>query len=196
MALGTDIKSDRSLLEEFRAGGEGAAEELYRRYAGRLRTVARARLSANAARRVEPEDIVQSVFRRFFRAASQGLYDCPSQGDLWNLLLVIALNRLRAEEVFQRAAKRDVRQCREIGAVKSSELPPAGEGDPGDGSLSLTLRDILERLPAQLREVIALRVEGHDVAAIARQLGRSKRTVERLLGEERDRLRQLLREEG
>src|SRR5436189_5093408 len=109
VAAGTDAPSDHSLLRRLRGGSEDAAAQLYRRYAHRLRALARANTSAQLARRVDAEDIVQSVFRIFFAGASQGLYDVPAGDDLWKLLLVIALNKIRAEGVFHQAAKRDIR---------------------------------------------------------------------------------------
>ena len=90
------VPSDRSLLRRLRGGSEDAATQLYLKYAKRLRALARATTSAQLARRVDADDIVQSVFRTFFRAASQGLYDVPAGDDLWKLLLVIALNKIRA----------------------------------------------------------------------------------------------------
>src|SRR5262249_542543 len=101
--------SDRSLLRRFRSGSEDAATGLYVRYVHRLRALVRARCSSELARRLEPEDIVQSVFRRFFRRVRQGDYDVPAGEELWGLFLVIALNRIRAAESFHRADKRDVR---------------------------------------------------------------------------------------
>src|SRR4051794_32382269 len=101
--------SDRSLLARLRGGQQDAATELYLRYAQRLRALVRARCSSQLARRLEPDDIVQSVFRRFFRRVLQGDYDVPPGEELWGLLLVIALNKIRTEETFHRAGKRDVR---------------------------------------------------------------------------------------
>ena len=57
--------------------------------------------------RVDDSDIVQSVFRRFFIAARRGDYDIPQGEDLWNLLLVIALNKIRNAVEFEQSAKRD-----------------------------------------------------------------------------------------
>src|SRR5207302_10658754 len=92
--------SDHSLLRRFRGGSQDAATELYVRYAHRLRALVKARCSSELARRLEPDDIVQSVFRRFFRRVSQGDYDVPAGEELWGLFLVIALNRIRAAEAF------------------------------------------------------------------------------------------------
>src|SRR6516225_2129441 len=100
--------SDRSLLRRFRAGQEDAATQLYLRYAGRLLALAQAQCAPDLAPRVDPEDIVQSVFRTFFRRAAQGHYEVPEGEELWKLFLVIGLNKIRATATFHRAAKRDV----------------------------------------------------------------------------------------
>src|SRR5262245_47500437 len=102
--------SDHSLLCRFRLGSQDAATQLYLRYARRLRKLAAAECSGDLTRRVDVEDIVQSVFGSFFRRARQGLYDVPPGKELWRLLLVIALNKIRAKGAFHRAAKRDVRR--------------------------------------------------------------------------------------
>src|SRR5215213_8947749 len=143
-----DGPSDRSLLRRLRGGSEDAATQLYRRYAHRLRALARANTSAHLARRVDAEDIVQSVFRIFFAAATRGLYDVPAGEDLWKLLLVIALNKIRAEGVFHQAAKRDVRA--------TAELDPAAEPEEADDFaarfLRLVVKDTLERMPPLERQ--------------------------------------------
>jgi RNA polymerase sigma-70 factor (ECF subfamily) len=97
-------------LLRLRLGNQDAALQLYLRYAHRLRALAKAQCSAELARRIDTEDIVQSVFGSFFRRAGQGYYDVPAGDELWKLLLVIALNKIRAQSAFHRAAKRDVRR--------------------------------------------------------------------------------------
>src|SRR3954470_24029280 len=91
--------SDGSLLRRLRVGSEDAATALYLRYASRLRHLTAANTSPQLARRVDADDIVQSVFRAFFDGAGQGLYDVPAGEDLWKLLVVIALNKIRSAGV-------------------------------------------------------------------------------------------------
>jgi RNA polymerase sigma-70 factor (ECF subfamily) len=181
--------SDRSLLARLKGGQQQAATDLYLRYAQRLRSLVRSRCSRQLARRIEPDDIVQSVFRRFFRRVLQGDYDVPPGEELWGLLLVIALNKIRTEESFHRAGKRDVR-------LAADAADPALVADPDDVSataiLNLCVEDALGQLPPQQRMMVELRIEGHEVAEIAQKTGRSKRTVERTLQEIRSRLRDLL----
>jgi RNA polymerase sigma-70 factor (ECF subfamily) len=190
-----DGPSDQSLLRRLRGGSEDAATQLYHRYAHRLRALARANTSAHLARRVDAEDIVQSVFRIFFAAASQGLYDVPAGEDLWKLLLVIALNKIRAEGVFHQAAKRDVRATAELARIDPAAEPEDGN-DFATSFLRLVVKDTLERMPPLERQAIELRMEGFEVAEIAHRLGRSKRTVERSLQQARIRLKSLLDEES
>src|SRR5262249_43563732 len=136
--------SDRSLLFRLRGRQQDAATELYFRYAQRLRALVRARCSGQLARRLEPDDIVQSVFRRFFRRVLQGDYDVPPGEELWGLLLVIALNKIRTEEAFHRAGKRDVR-------LAADAADPALVADPDDVSaraiLNLCVEHALGHLP-------------------------------------------------
>jgi len=188
-----EAPSDRSLLRRFRAGSDAAAAQLYRRYAHRLRALTRANTSTQLARRVDAEDIVQSVFRIFFTAARKGLYDVPAGEDLWNLLLVIALNKIRAAGVFHRAAKRDVRATAEMDNPEFDGEP--AEDEVATNFLRLVVRDTLAQLPDFERRLIELRMEGYEVAEIARAVGRSKRTVERGLQQARARLKEIFDED-
>jgi RNA polymerase sigma-70 factor (ECF subfamily) len=183
--------SDHSLLARYRRGQQDAATQLYLRYARRLRALVRARCSPQLARRVEPDDIVQSVFRRFFRQVLKGDYDVPPGEELWGLFLVIALNKIRAEETFHRAGKRDVRlAC--VGPDPQALLQATEDVDSDFDLVQLTIDDALGQLPEHQRAMVELRIQGHEIAEIAQRTGRSKRTVERCLQEVRSRLRQLL----
>jgi RNA polymerase sigma-70 factor (ECF subfamily) len=184
--------SDRTLLERIRLGSQDAAAQLYLRYAQRLRDLARAQCSADLARRVEVEDIVQSVFGSFFRGASQGYYDIPAGEELWKLFLVMALNKIRAKALYHRAAKRDVRRTLGGGWFEHSLESVASDDESARAVLRLTMEDVLQRLPERHRGVLELRAEGYEVAEIAERTGRSKRTTERLLQEARTRLAEIL----
>jgi RNA polymerase sigma factor (sigma-70 family) len=191
----TDGLSDRELLRRFREGSQDAASSLYDRYAHRLRALVHAHSTAALGTRCDADDIVQSVFRRFFQRASEGNYEVPESDELWNLFLVIALNRLRAEETYQRAAKRDVRltahEQRAGGLLDKLE-----QSDPAAAYLDVVIQEALEHLPELHREVVKLRIEGYDVAEIAAKLGCGKRTVERALQESRKQLSVLLPEQS
>jgi RNA polymerase sigma-70 factor (ECF subfamily) len=170
--------TDRSLLRRLRVGSQDAATQLYLRYAARLRQISRARCSPDLAARVDSDDIVQSVFRTFFRRASRGEYDVPDGEDLWNLLLVIGLNKIQTVGQFHRAAKRDVR------ASKGNALLEFVGGEPDATALTIlrmSIDEMLDEMSPSHRDIIRLRIEGHEVAEIAGRVRRSKRSVERVL---------------
>jgi RNA polymerase sigma-70 factor (ECF subfamily) len=187
--------SDRSLLRRFRGGQPDAATALYLRYAERLRVLAAGQCAPDLAPRVDPDDIVQSVFRTFFRRAAQGQYDVPEGEELWKLFMIIALHKVRSAATFHRAAKRDVRAT----ATGLTDVPAgqhlAAPDEIALATLRLVVDELLDALPPSLRAIVELRVEGHGVDEIARRTQRSRRSVERALHEFRARLSPLLRED-
>jgi RNA polymerase sigma-70 factor (ECF subfamily) len=183
--------SDRSLLRRLQQGSQDAATELYLRYVHRLRALTQARCSAELARQVDAEEIVQSIFGSFFRGASQGYYDVPAGEELWKLFLVIALNKIRAKGNYHRAAKRDMRLTVHGDDVLEHMLT-RGKREDDLAFLRLTVTEALDRLPPQHKQMVTLRIEGFEVAEIAKQTGRSHRTVERILQQARQQLTELL----
>lgn len=188
----TRTTTDRFLLEQFRKGEQTAATQLYLRYAERLQLLATSQTSPQLATRFDPEDVVQSVFRTFFRRVSSGLYDVPPGEELWSLLLVLALNKIRTLSKHHRAQKRDVRKT-----IGSDRL--GGPGEPcqsGDETslqiLRFVINDLLDALPDTNRSIVELRIQGYKADDIVRITERSKRTVERVLQEFRLKLSQLI----
>jgi RNA polymerase sigma-70 factor (ECF subfamily) len=183
--------SDQSLVRQVRHGDQEAFRLLHQRYAGRLLALARARRPSDLAARVDHDDIVQSVFGSLIRAIHLGSYDVPAGEEIWGLLLVITLNKIRAKGVYHRAGKRDVR--RTTGGDELDRTPDAPATDEqASVALRLSVEEALERLTERQRVVIRLRMEGYEVLEIARMTGRAKRSVERLLQEGRARLSELL----
>jgi RNA polymerase sigma-70 factor (ECF subfamily) len=179
---------DRSLVLRVQSGDQQAAVELYRRYAERLRGLVRVKGSVDLLRHVGEEDILQSVFGSFFRAAQRGYYDVPPGGELWHLLALITLNKIRAKGVFYRAARRDIQQT-----VSGEGLEQVAEYGPGSDEAAFTLLQIaVEETLAPFTDVqkviVRLRMDGHEVADIAAKTGRSRRTVERTLQDFRRKL--------
>lgn len=173
--------SDASLLRRLRGGENDAATELFLRYAGRVRALAATQTSTDVQRRVDPDDIVQSVFRTFFRRATAGQYDIPAGDELWKLFLVIGLNKVRAVAAHHKAAKRDVRLTAGGGEFDRAADTAVAEDEMALTVLRLTIDEVLEPLPADHREMIELRIAGLEVSEIAAQVGRAKRSVERVL---------------
>jgi RNA polymerase sigma-70 factor (ECF subfamily) len=191
-----EVISDQSLLRRIQSGQSDASTQLYLRYAQRLQALVASKSSPDLARRVDAEDIVQSVFRTFFRRAALGDYSVPEGEQLWKLLLVIALNKVRAEGAYHRAAKRDVRQTVGGEAFQQAIESARGNDEIALATLRLVIEDLLAGMPEVNRRMIELRIEGTEVKEITELTQRSKRTVERVLQSFRARLEALVHEDS
>src|SRR6516165_12739042 len=84
------------LVGRLRNGDPQAAEEIFTRYAQRLTFLAEQQLSRKLAARLDGADVVQSVFRTFFRRSAAGEFRIDSSAELWRLLVQITLRKARA----------------------------------------------------------------------------------------------------
>ena len=166
-----------------------AAGEIWQRYFQRLLPLARARLRALPDRSVDEEDILQSVFDRFFRTAQEDRFArLHDRDDLWQILLM--LTERKVAEQFRRSQAQKRGAGRVATAVDAGEL---GDGDarqladrePGPefvAAFNDQLSQALGRLDAErTREVALLRLEGFENREIAERLGISLSSVERKL---------------
>jgi RNA polymerase sigma-70 factor, ECF subfamily len=177
------VTNERSgdLVARWRQGDEQAAAELFHRYRDRLVALARCRLPVPLTRRVDAEDVVQSVYRVFFVNARDGRYDFQRGGDLWHLLVVLTLHKLNDQ------AKQNARQKRAVGREQSLDgtagaaTPEAVFGhEPSPlelAALADELQQLMGRLDSVERQVLELRLQGHNLETIAVRVGRSLRTV-------------------
>lgn len=173
-----DERGVDELLRRCREGREDAATELYLKYARRLQRLADNQANGNMAVRIDPEGVVQSVFRTFFRRVSDGQYNVSGGEELWNLLLVISLNKLRTLATRHRAAKRDVSRTVPL---LDNDLTTEAQNNEALQLLKMTVDEIVGNLPEIEQEIIRLRIEGHEVQEIADRTKRAKRSVERIL---------------
>jgi len=183
--------SDQSLLRKLQNGDQQAATTFYRRYARRLHALVQSQCSPELARVVEPEELVQSVFGTFFARASKGHYHAPDGKDLWGLLLVIILNKIRSKRAFYTAAKRDGRKT-----ILTEDLDRMMRDKQADEVaahfLHMVIDETLEDAPSAHLAIMQYRLQGHEVAEIAALTQRSKRTIERVLQDFRARLAKVL----
>ncbi len=163
-------------------GDPQAAAALFARYARQLTQVAEQHLSRKLAGRLDGEDVVQSVFRTFFRRSARGEFQIDGSGQLWQLLVKITLLKARAQGRRHTAEMRDV----------AAEVP--GEGDagflravarePGPAEAAAFVDQIealLRDLPPLYCHLLELRLQGHSAEDIAGQLNISRRSVYRAL---------------
>jgi RNA polymerase sigma-70 factor (ECF subfamily) len=176
----TDQTGDQ--FEWARAGEPGAEAELYARYASRLARLAEQHLSRKLAGRMDGEDVVQSVFRTFFRRSAAGQFQIDSSMNLWRLLVKITVLKARAKGRHHTAGVRDVGA--EAGAAVGDGLAEAMATEPGPAEAAAFIDQIetlLLGLPPFYRQLLELRLAGEQVADVARQLSVSRQTVYRAL---------------
>jgi RNA polymerase sigma-70 factor (ECF subfamily) len=159
---------------------------LYLRYAHRLRALARKRCGGPLAARLDADDIVQSVFRTFFQGVRARAYDVPPGGELWGLLMVLALNKIRNQVEYHRAAKRDAHQTSDDPDLVCQQA--LSRDEHAAVFLRMVLDEQMAELPESNRAIVRMRMEGYEIGEIAEQAGRCRRTVERVLRDFRDRL--------
>jgi RNA polymerase sigma-70 factor (ECF subfamily) len=179
------------LLAQWRGGDEAAARELFDRYSKRLTALAEQHLSAKLGKRLDGEDIVQSVFRTFFQRSADGQWRVEATSDLWQLLVTITLAKVRSQARRHGAARRDV--SAEASHVHDwlGEAVSAGPS-PEDAMLLVDqMQAVLQGLPETYSEILTQRLEGRSRGEIAATLGISRQTVYRALDLLRDRLEQL-----
>lgn len=175
------VITDHSLIQRFRGGEQDAATQLYLRYGARLQSWASSKTSTAYTSRFDEEDVVQSVFRTLFRRVSEGLYDVPPGEELWQLLLVIALNKIRKLANFHRAQKRDIGKTQGSDVLDVARYRNQSTDETSLQILQFVMEDLFQNMNETQQEIVELRIEGHKTDDIADQTGRSSRTVERVL---------------
>jgi RNA polymerase sigma-70 factor (ECF subfamily) len=184
-----------NLNDRLQAGDPQAAEEVFHRFSESLIRLARQRLSASIAGRVDAEDVVQSAYRSFFTTTRAGGHAFERWREVWLLLVAITMNKLRDQVKRHQAAKRSVALEQHFGSEDSllglRAAALAREPSPVE---ALTLVDEVEQLLRPLqpleRRMVELRLQGNQLREIAAATQRSVPTVRRLL----DRIKEQLRE--
>jgi len=179
----------RELAERCRRGDEDACRQLFDCYVERLVALARRRISQRLASRVDPEDIVQSVFRTFFGRLKAGRFRLEEQDDLCKLLMRITVHKALRQIHFHQAAKRNPRAELGQGAEANERLLTVIDRDPSpDEAVAFVdhLEHFLGGLKAQEREILEMRLQGYSNDEIAQKLGiydrKIRRVIERLRG--------------
>jgi RNA polymerase sigma-70 factor (ECF subfamily) len=190
-----DIPGDspaQDLLARLRAGDEQAAAEVFNRFTRRLVGLARLKLGQSLRGKEDPEDAVQSALMSFFPRYAAGQFELASWDELWGLLARMTAHKCGDRVERFRAARRDIR--REVSAPAADDSNPSWEfltRDPTPAQ-AVVLTEIIEELHGSLgerdRAILALHLQGIDVAVISTELQCSERTVFRVL----ERIRQQL----
>ncbi len=190
-------ETDAELVERWREGEEVAATLLHERYLNKLLNLVGRHLADRFNSRLDPDDVVQSVFRSIFRLTREGRFEFEGDSAFWKLLLTMALNKVRNTVRHHQAGKRDPK-------VESVSI----SSDGVDGyivnrlgsqpsiqeivSFADMLERVLERLDPDQQLLIQYRIEGYTQKEIAEKLSVDDRTVRRMFASIRNRGEELL----
>jgi len=174
------------------AGEDAAARELLGRYSAQLIRLARRQLGPKLRAKEDPEDVLQSVFRTFFRRLDTGEVDLRGWGSLWGILSMMAVRKCQRREERYRSARRDV--GREVSLTRGGAKPefsvPDREPTPQEAAAFIDLvESFLRGMNARDREAFGGLLVGEPPAAVAKRLGCSERTVQRSLLRVRHKIR-------
>ncbi len=186
-----DLWPNEEWLASLAAGDSAVEQEFWQTYAGPLHRVAERQLSQQLKRRVDPEDVVQSACRTFFRRVQQGEFTFVQQSDLWRLLLTITLNKARMQARFhgraRRSVDRDIAMDTDLAGKDVSFEQELNQIDFAD-----FLDSILQRLDPEQQEILQRSLDNQTQDEIAEALGCSQRTVRRMQGRTRELLQSIL----
>jgi RNA polymerase sigma-70 factor (ECF subfamily) len=187
----------RQLMDQLQAGDQSTAGLIVNRYARRLIGLAAARLPAPVRTKEDPEDAVQSAFKSFFARQKKGEFQPEDWDELSTLLTYLTVCKVDRRIRRYLADKRDVRREAAPAAGADGEAvnweAEAPDPTPAEAAMMTeTLRELMAKLDPADQQVLGMRLQGYTAAEIAAAVGRSERTVFRVLDAIRDHLRRKL----
>lgn len=192
-----DNQAFEDVMIRLRAGDEEAARHIFQRFAQRLISLARSRLSSSIRQKVDPEDVLQSVFRSFFTRYSGGEFDVNDWDNLWSLLTVITLRKCGHRAEFFRAACRDLQREQPMQSAGLDWEAVAREPTPSEAAILIeTLEQVMRELNERERQMLQLSLHGYTASEISAQLDCSTRKVQRVKKRVVEHLQRLRAESG
>ena len=173
-ALGSSYQSNLVKQETLRP------DVLVNRFSEQLAKLAEREIGTLLSRRTSAEEIVQTVFRTFFRRNEAGQFRVEHDGALWQLLVTLTLNKIRKAAERHSALRRDVR--REV-LVDPSDLGWLADHASQPDSLVILadeLEWLLKNLDSREVEIVKGLMEDVPVQELAHSVGCSRSTVRRV----------------
>jgi DNA-directed RNA polymerase specialized sigma24 family protein len=179
--MGDSSESSVDLANAFvGANDPRAAHELFNRYRAKAVRRASAGMSRRLQKRVDPEDVYQSVCIVLMDGLRCGKFRIREAGDLWNLLQKLTDLRILKKAEFHSAAKRSM--------TAESDQDPGHVPGPNalHESSSAILADEIQQLINMLtiprhRQVVCMALSGASAAEIAAESGYSETRVRQIL---------------
>ncbi|MBX9789719.1 MAG: sigma-70 family RNA polymerase sigma factor [Pirellulales bacterium] len=159
--MSDDEPSD--LCQRLQQGDPLAATELVHRYEPELRRAVRVRLTDPRLRRLlDSADVCQSVFAQFFVRVSLGAYDLQDSGDLAALLMTMARHKLLDKVRWMKSLRRDQQRLADADSQVMNQVTERQPGPDEQAVHNDLLSEVRRRLTEQERQLVDLRIEGHE----------------------------------
>jgi RNA polymerase sigma-70 factor, ECF subfamily len=173
-------------LAQILSGKPGFESEVVERYTHALVALARRHLPQRVRGRLDPEDVVQSVYYSFFRRLNDGRFKFDDSHDVWRLLAAMTFHKTQNAIKHHQQQRRDVRRDYTLDGRDTPDQPTRAPNSAAPqvkdvGYLFDCLESLLTALPDQYRDIVVRKLEGDSIEDIARQVQRSRRTVLRVL---------------
>ncbi len=187
--------SFQDVMSRLRGGDDRAAAEVFERFVHRLLGLARCKLNERLQAKVGAEDVLQSVYKSFFIRQRAGEFRARDWEELWALLAVITVRKCRKHIRAFRQVRRDANREVSIDAGNDdgtgwdllSREPTPDEA----AALTDTLEQVMHGLDEQGRAIVSLKLQGYTESEIGQEIGRTERTVRRILARVRQRLERI-----
>jgi RNA polymerase sigma-70 factor (ECF subfamily) len=180
----------QQLVEALRYQDDDAWNEVARRYTAGLIGLVRRRLDNRLQAKLDPEDVVQSVYRTFLRRHKLKPFRFTSWENLWGLLVMLTVRRCSKWYQHYATQKRDLSRDASLpagpddGELLASREPADPRPTPEEAALLGELVDeMLRGLDDKQRRIITLGLLGFDDARISKEVGRTEYRI----GQVRDR---------
>jgi RNA polymerase sigma-70 factor (ECF subfamily) len=184
----TDTLAFDELIRRVRAGDQEAAAILVKRYESAIRRAVRFRLAdSGLGSLLDSMDICQSVLGSFFVRAASGQFELKNPGQLLRLLTAMARNKLNSQARKQLSLRRDIRRVESPDQCES-RLVATGESLSTIVAARDLLQEVHRRLSPDERQLLELRNQGWEWAAIASEVGVAAETLRRRLSRALDRV--------
>ena len=149
-------------------------------------------MSQKLQRRLDADDVIQSVFRSFFDKSDR--YVHRRAGDLWRLLAEITVRKCKNQVRYLHADRRDVRREATPAFDPSASAWDTISQEP-TASHAAVLTETVERLMHGMedheRDIVSLSLQGYTAQEIGAELGRAERTVQRVRERVKKRLQRM-----
>jgi RNA polymerase sigma factor (sigma-70 family) len=160
------------LIDRVRHGDADAAAELVQEYEPTIRRWLRVHLDARLRRVSDTMDLTQAVLCSFFVRAASGQYELDTPDQLLKLLTTMARHKLSKARRDQFRARRDTRRVVDTSAEEHNVAAAASSPSVQVAAKEM-LAEVHRRLSDQERQLVDLRNDGRDWAAIAAEVGGS-----------------------